>query len=114
MKHKEGKGEYPSLVSDLRGNAFSFSSVSIMLAVVFSHTAFNMLRYVPSMGLLWWLSCKGSACSAEEAGDAGSILASGGFPRGGNGNPHKYSCLGNPIDRGAWWATAPGVAKSQT
>ena len=102
MKHKEGKGEYPSLVSDLRGNAFSFSSVSIMLAVVFSHTAFNMLRYVPSMGLLWWLSCKGSACSAEEAGDAGSILASGGFPRGGNGNPHKYSCLKNLMGRGAW------------
>ena len=41
-------------------------------------------------------------------------IVSGRSPKGGNGNPRKYSCLGNPIDRGAWWATAPGVAKSQT
>ena len=32
----------------------------------------------------------------------------------GNGNPFQYSCLENPIDRGAWWATVHGVAKSQT
>ena len=32
----------------------------------------------------------------------------------GNGNPLQYSCLENPMDRGAWWATVPGVAKSQT
>ena len=32
----------------------------------------------------------------------------------GNGNPLQYSCLGNPMDRGAWWATVYGVAKSQT
>ena len=32
----------------------------------------------------------------------------------GNGNPLQYSCLGNPMDRGAWWATVHGVAKSQT
>ena len=30
---------------------------------------------------------------------------------GGNGNPLQYSCLGNPMDRGAWWATAHGVKK---
>ena len=35
-------------------------------------------------------------------------------PRGGCGNPLHYSCLENPIDRGAWWATVRGVAKSQT
>jgi len=34
--------------------------------------------------------------------------------RGGNGNPLQYSCLGNPMDRGAWQATVHGVAKSQT
>ena len=32
----------------------------------------------------------------------------------GNGNPLRYYCLGNPIDRGAWWATVHGIAKSQT
>ena len=32
----------------------------------------------------------------------------------GNGNPLQYSCLENPMDRGAWWATIHGVAKSQT
>ena len=34
-------------------------------------------------------------------------------PGGGNGNPLQYSCLGNPMDRGAQWATVPGVPKSQ-
>ena len=35
----------------------------------------------------------------------------GRFPREGNGSPLQYSCLGNPMDRGAWWATVHGVAK---
>ena len=35
-------------------------------------------------------------------------------PGGGNGNPLQYSCLENSMDRGAWWATVHGVAKSQT
>ena len=35
-------------------------------------------------------------------------------PGGGNGNPLQYSCLENPMDRRAWWATVHGVAKSQT
>ena len=42
------------------------------------------------------------------AGDArvmGSIPGMGRFPGEGNGNPLQYSCLGNPMDRGAWWAT---------
>ena len=33
----------------------------------------------------------------------------GGSPGEGNGNPIQYSCLGNPMDRGAWWATVHGV-----
>ena len=48
------------------------------------------------------------------AGDAGSILGSGISPGGGNGSPLQYSCLGNPMHRGAWWATVHGVAKSRT
>ena len=45
------------------------------------------------------------------AGDVCSIPGSGRFPGEGNGNPPWYSCLRNPMDRGAWWATVHGVAK---
>ena len=45
------------------------------------------------------------------AGDACLIPELGLFPVGGNGNPLQYSCLGNPMDRGAWWAVAHGVVK---
>ena len=44
-------------------------------------------------------------------GDAGSIPALGRSSGEGNGNTLQYSCLGNPMDRGAWWATVHGVAK---
>ena len=46
--------------------------------------------------------------------DLGSILQSGRFPGRGHGNPLQYSCLENPMDRGAWWATVHRMAKSQT
>ena len=48
------------------------------------------------------------------AGDLASIPGSGRFPGGGHGNPHQYSCLENPMDRGAWRATVHGVAESGT
>ena len=48
------------------------------------------------------------------AGDVGLIPGSGRSPGIGNGNPLQYSCLENPMDRGTWWATVHGVAKSQT
>ena len=48
------------------------------------------------------------------AGDAGLIPGSGRSPGEGNGNSFQYSCPGNPMDRGAWWATVHGVTKSQT
>ena len=49
--------------------------------------------------------------SAYNAGDPGVIPGSGRSPREGNGNPLQYSCLENPMDRGAWWATVHGVAR---
>ena len=52
--------------------------------------------------------------SAYNAGDPGSIPGSGRSPGEGNGNPLQYSCLENPTDRGIWWATVHGVAKSRT
>ena len=47
-------------------------------------------------------------------GDLGSIPVWGRSPGEGNGNPLQYSCLENPMDRGAWWATVHGVTKSRT
>ena len=48
------------------------------------------------------------------AGDMDSVSGLGRSPGEGNGNPVQYFCLGDPMDRGAWWATVHGVAKSQT
>ena len=47
-------------------------------------------------------------------GDLGSVPGSGRSPEEGNGNPLQFSCLGNSMDKGAWWATVHGVAKRQT
>ena len=52
--------------------------------------------------------------SASNEGDLGSSPGLERSPGGGHGNPLQYSCLDNPMDRGAWWATVGGVAKSQT
>ena len=48
------------------------------------------------------------------AGDVGSIPGSGRSPGGENGNPLQSSCLGDPMDRGAWRATVHAVLRSQT
>ena len=63
--------------------------------------------------LSWWLSDKESACNAGAAGDAGLIPGSSGrSPGGRQGNLLQYSCLENPMDRGAWWAGySPEVRK---
>ena len=57
-----------------------------------------------------WLSGKGYACSAGDSVDVGSIPGLGRSPGGRNGNPPQYSCLENPMDRGAWGATVYRVA----
>ena len=57
---------------------------------------------------------KNPPANAGNAGDTGGIPGSGRLPGEGNGNPLQYSCLGNLMDRGAWWATVHGVAKSWT
>ena len=52
--------------------------------------------------------------NAGDTRDAGLIPGSGRSPGEGNGKPRQYTCLENPMDRGAWWATVHRVAKSQT
>ena len=77
----------------------------------------DMLIHVPvymKWGFPGGLVVKNSPANAGDARDVGSIPGSGRYPGEGNGNPLQYSCLGNPMDRGAWWATVHVVAKSQT
>ena len=73
----------------------------------------NMLRALSSGSTLfhesiWWHIGKDSTCSA---GDSGLIPGLGRSPGEGNGNPLQYSCLGDPLDRGAWWTIVRGVAE---
>ena len=57
---------------------------------------------------------KNLPANAEDSGYAGLIPESGRSPGGENGNPLQYSCLENPMDRGAWQATVHSVPKSRT
>ena len=61
------------------------------------------------LGFLGGSDSKESTCNV---GDLGSIPGLGKSPGGGHGNLLQYSCLENPMDRGAWWATVHGVTKS--
>ena len=83
--------------------------------------AILILRSHPAQHLTWctlhvhdFLGSSDGKASAYNAGDLGSIPGSGRSPGEGNGNLLQYSCLENPMDRGAWWATVHGVAKSRT
>ena len=66
--------------------------------------------YINFGGFLSGSDSKESACNA---GDPGLIPGSGRSPGRGHDNPLQYSCLENPMDRGAWWATVHGVTKSR-
>ena len=57
---------------------------------------------------------KNPPANAGDIRDTGSILGSGRSPAGGHGNLLQYSCLENPMDRRAWWATGHRVTQSQT
>ena len=75
----------------------------------FPHTAPNSGtiggRGVYAMGFAGGAVVKSPPATAGDAGDTGSIPGLGRSPGGGNGSPLQYSCLENPMDRGAWWAT---------
>ena len=60
------------------------------------------------------LVVKNPPANARDIRDVGSIQELGRSPGGGHSNPLQYSCLWNPVDRGAWWATAHGGHNSQT
>ena len=83
------------------------------------YSPFSLISYIGSdlpdhqnERLPQWLSGKESAGNAGATGDTGVIPVLGRLPGEGNGNPLQYSCLENPMDRGAWQATVHGVSKS--
>ena len=97
-----------------------YSKVTQLYIYIFSFGLFSIIGYykifniVPCAyigGFPGGSEVKVSACNA---GDLGLIPGLGRSPGEGNGSPLQYSCLENPMDGGAWWATVHGVAKSQT
>ena len=71
----------------------------------------KLRQVIEPKGLPQWLNGKESACTAGEAGLTPESERSSG---GGHNNPLQYSCLENPMGRGAWWATVHVVAESDT
>ena len=60
------------------------------------------------------LVVKNPTANAGDIRDTGLVPGLERFPEGGQGNPLQYSCLEDPMDRGAWWVTVHGITKSQT
>ena len=71
-------------------------------------------EYTSSFSLRFLVSGFPGGSVVKNAGDPCSIPESGRTPEEGTGYPLQYSCLENPMERGAWWATVHGVAKTQT
>ena len=69
------------------------------------------LNWTHNLGLSWWSVVK-DAIAMRQTQD--SIPGLGGSLEEWHGNPHQYSCLENPMEKGAWWATAHRITKSQT
>jgi len=70
--------------------------------------------YDPTRASQVALVVKNPSASAGDISYTGSIPGLGRSPGGGHGNPFQYSCLENPMDRGAWWVTVHRVSKGQT
>ena len=80
---------------------------------------YNVINIInPDLCYIWGFPggsvVKNPPANAEDAGEGGFIFRSGISPREGNGNPLQYSCLENPMDRGAWWATIHGIVELDT
>ena len=104
----EGKG-YPRQYSGLEN-----SMNSIVHGITKSRTRpsnFTSLHFTQKGDSQVALVVKNPLVNAGDIRDAGSIPGSGRSPGGEHDNPLQYSCLENPMDRGAWWATVHGVTK---
>ena len=72
------------------------------------------MLYMKRKGFSIGSTGKESACNTGDTRDAGSIPGLRRSTREGNGNPLQHSCLGNPMERGAWWVTIQRVTNSRT
>ena len=81
------------------------------VSIYIAKNLYLLKHAVTTVGIPGGSDGKESACNSE---DLGSAPGSGRSPGEGNGNPLKYSGLGNSMDGGAWWAAVHGVAKSWT
>ena len=84
--------------------------MSYWTSLMYTFWGFLYLQVFQTSGFPDGSDGKASACNA---GDLGSIPGLGRSPGEGNGNPLQYSCLENPMDGGAWWATVHRVTKSR-
>ena len=75
---------------------------------------FRNYSFLSEWGFPGGTMVKNLPANAADAGDVGSFPLWGRSPGEENGYPLQYSCLENSMDRGAWWITVHGVAKSQT
>ena len=97
-----------------------WDSCPTQLPVGLCQSSLNIQLFFPLPALLGVLLVASSVSSSDgkasacNSGDPDSIPGSGTSPGEGNGYPLQYSCLENPMDRGAWQATVQGVIKSRT
>ena len=92
---------------------FEFSMYLLVVGILVKRALFKCM-YFSSWASKVVLAVKNLPAKAGDLRDSSSIFGSGRSPVGGHGNPLQYSCLENPIDRGAWQVTVHRVAKSWT
>ena len=85
-------------------------NIELLLACSWYLVLRTKAHYFLILGFPGGSDSKGSACNPR---DLGVIPGLGRSSGGGHGNSLQYSCLGNPMDRGAWWAIVHGIAKSR-
>ena len=102
---------YNWAIREVQGNKYTKQLKSPQTEAFKQKVVTNCPGATPALGFPGGPDCKESACNSK---DLGLIPVLGRSPGEGNGNSFHYSCLENPMDRGAWQATVYGVTKSRT
>ena len=117
---REGKGRVANLLAECEQHASTSAqrpqqTLGTLLSQALQETSIRSLagQQADQVGpqVAQWE--KNPPDSAGDGRDTASVPGSGSSPGERNGNALQYSCLGNPMDRGAWWATVHSVARSK-